>query len=361
MGDFRKLNRIKIQGFRSIEYVELELRALNVLIGLNGAGKSNFIGFFKLVRQIVAKNLQAYVDQQLGTDKLLFFGHERSGSLHFYLEFAPNAYAASLVTDADGRLVFIYETCQFFGDRRFKYSSGTEKTLLSCGEARESSLPDRPNRRTVEGCTVNYLRDWEVYHFHDINESSAVKQPGRIDKGRLLPQADNLAAFLWSMRGGSVWEKRAYELIVSYIQRVAPFFLDFVLEPERDNPELIRLRWKHRGSGYTFYASDFSDGTLRFICLAALLLQPEPPAIILLDGPELGLHPCALYQLADMMQLASDKTQVIAATQSAILINQFSPDDLILVSRLGDASQFRRISLAREADTWLDKFVMGTL
>jgi len=134
------------------------------------------------------------------------------------------------------------------------------RSLAAAGD-KESGLPDRPNTATPAGHVVGYLRDWKVYHFHDTSESARIKQPGRCDEtDSLLPQADNLAAFLRSIR-----DTDAYRLIVRTIQRVAPFFLDFVLEPERDNPKLIRLRWKHRGSEDTFDASDFSDGTLRFI------------------------------------------------------------------------------------------------
>lgn len=349
------LDRMRIEGYKSIEHMDLELRPLNVLIGPNGAGKSNFISFFKLVNQILAKNLQFHVAQQLGADKLLFFGRKRTDALNFYLEFTPNAYEAKLAPDAAGSLVFVSEWCRFFGNR-IGYSGGTKVIQLAPAGAKESGLPDQPHTRSAAGHVTRHLQDWKVYHFHDTSESAKVKQSGRIDEThRLLPQADNLAAFLRSIR-----ETPAYALIVRNIQRVAPFFLDFVLEPERDNPKLIRLRWRHRGSEETFDASDFSDGTLRFICLTTLLLQPRLPTIILLDEPELGLHPYALHLLAAMMRSASDSTQIIASTQSVTLANQFSWEDLIIVDRINDASQFRRLS-EQDVAAWLDEFAMGEL
>lgn len=141
---------------------------------------------------------------------------------------------------------------------------------------------------------------------------------------------------------------------------MAPFFLDFVLEPESDNPRQIRLRWRHRGCDDTFDAADFSDGTLRFICLTTLLLQPRLPTIILLDEPELGLHPYALQLLAAMMRTASGQTQIIASTQSVTLANQFSWEDLIVVDLIADASRFRRLN-AEELDQWLDDYAIGEL
>lgn len=339
-----KLTRLKIVGIKSIEGMELEFGPLNVLIGANGAGKSNFIGFFGFMNQLLEKNLQFYVAQQLGADRLLFFGRKRTSALQISLEFSANAYHARLVPDAGGGLLFAEETV---------HSVSTE-TLAPPG-ARESGLPNRPED-TAAGHLVSYLQDWKVHHFHDTSDAARVKQPGLISENeRLLPQAENLAAFLRSIR-----DTPAYRLIVRTIQRIAPFFRDFVLEPEANNPKLIRLRWRHRGSEETFDAGDFSDGTLRFICLSTLLLQPRLPTIILLDEPELGLHPYALHLLAGMMRSASSKTQIIAATQSVTLANQFSWEDLIVVDRVNDASQFRRLT-EEEISAWLDDYAIGEL
>ncbi len=346
---------MQIAGFKSIEQMDLNLNSLNILIGANGAGKSNFISFFKFINNLLEKNMQFYVAQQLGADKLLFFGRKRTSAMELYLEFTPNAYDAKLAPDATGGLVFEKEFCWFFGDR-IGYMGGTKRTDLAPPGAKESGLPDRPHTASAAGHVTGYLRDWKVYHFHDTSESAKVKQPGRIDEADvLLPQADNLAAFLRSIR-----DTPAYKLIVHNIRRVAPFFLDFVLESEKDNPKLIRLRWKHRGSEDTFNAGDFSDGTLRFICLTTLLLQPNLPTIILLDEPELGLHPYALHLLAAMMRTASDKTQIIASTQSVTLANQFSWEDLILVDRINDASRLRRLT-EEEVEQWLGEYAIGEL
>lgn len=355
MAHLGRLDRIKVAGFKSIEALDLRLKDLNILIGANGAGKSNFIGLFKFVHEIRRKNLQFFASQQLGADKLLFFGRKLTDVLDIYLEFTPNAYHAILAPDAGGGLLFQREDCQFFG-RKINYEGGTKHHRLAAPGARESGLPDQPHTRSAVGHVAGYLSDWKVYHFHDTSESAKVKQPGRIrETDTLLPNADNLAAFLRSIR-----ETPAYQLIVRTVQRVAPFFLDFVLEHEADNPAQIRLRWRHRGSEETFYASDFSDGTLRFICLATLLLQPNLPTVILLDEPELGLHPYALQILAAMMHTASEKTQIIASTQSVTLANQFSWEDLIVVDRVADASRFRRLTAA-EVEQWLDEYAIGEL
>lgn len=354
MGKYGKLDKLILSGFKSIEKLDLELRPLNILIGPNGAGKSNFISFFKFVNKLLEKNLQFYVAQQLGADRLLFFGRKRTEAIEIYLEFTPNSYVCKLVPDASGGLVFAEEYCKFFGDRA-GYKGGTKKHIISSPGSKESGLPDSPTY-TVTGYVVDYLKDWKVYHFHDTSESAKVKQPGAItDSDVLQADAGNLAAFLRSIR-----HTQEYKLIVKNIQRVAPFFLDFVLEPEKDNPKAMRLRWKHRATETYFDANDFSDGTLRFICLTTLLLQPKLPTIILLDEPELGLHPYALHILAGMMRTVSAKTQIIASTQSVTLANQFNWDDLIIVDLVKDASEFRRLG-EDEITAWIDNYSVGEL
>ena len=116
-----------------------------------------------------------------------------------------------------------------------------------------------------------------------------------------------------------------YQLILKTVQRVAPFLHDFHLEPFRRNPKGIKLEWIHKSSDDYFDASALSDGTLRFICLSTLFLQPLAyrPSVILVDEPELGLHPYAITMLANLIKTAAAKTQIIIATQSALLLDHF--------------------------------------
>lgn len=359
MSDFGQLERIEISGFKSIEHLDLEIKPLNVLIGANGAGKSNFIAFFKFVNNLVQKNLQFHVAQQLGADKILFFGRKRTNTVSFHLHSTPNSYVCELAPDAAGNLLFAKEICTF-SRSAVGWSGGPTIMNLAAAGSKESGLPDVSSAcdspAKIHEFLACYLSRWKVYHFHDTSESAKLKQPCRIDDvDVLLPSAENLAAFLRSIRG-----KPEYNLIVRNIQRIAPFFRDFVLEPERDNPKLIRLRWAHRGTDNIFDASDFSDGTLRFICLTTLLLQPILPSTLLLDEPERGLHPYALNIVAGMLRSASSRAKIIVSTQSVTLANQFSWEDLIIVDRVNDASVYRRLS-EQDVTAWLDDYAMGEL
>ncbi|WP_246076466.1 AAA family ATPase [Amycolatopsis cihanbeyliensis] len=152
--------------------------------------------------------------------------------------------------------------------------------------------------------------------------------------------------------------RAAYARIVNAVRQVAPFFRDFVLRPEGN--DRVRLRWWQHDSDALFSANQMSDGTLRFLCLAALLLQPELPALVVLDEPELGLHPFAIVQLAGLLRQAAARSQVLIATQSVTLMNQFEIGDLIVVEREGGTSTFTRPP-ADHLAAWLEEHSLGEL
>jgi predicted ATPase len=350
------LNHLKLSGFRSIQKMDLPLGRLNVLIGPNGAGKSNFINFFRFMNKLLQKDLQLYIAEQGGADAVLHFGRKQTPVLEANLRFDPNAYSCALVPTNDGRLVFKSESCQFNG-AKIGYEGGVKFKNLADPGATESGLP-KPNTATISGHVAHHIEDWKVYHFHDTSKTALVKQPCEVlDSERLREQGENLAAFLFDFQEH---EPEAYKRIVSTIQRAAPFFHDFILEPDRHSDSKIRLRWKHKGKYTYFDAHSLSDGTLRFICLTTLLLQPRLPSVILLDEPELGLHPYAIQLLGSMLRSASESTQVIVSTQSVTLANEFEPDDLIIVEHRDNHSQFRKLE-PNAFESWLEDYRLGDL
>lgn len=357
------LDRIRVEGFKSIRTLDLPLGALNVMIGANGSGKSNLIGVFRLLHEIVNRNLQVHSRRSGGADTLLHFGRRHTTTMTIELEFVgsepntANLYGCSLIPTGDDVLAFSEESAGFHD--RNQYAQPLTH-VLERGH-RESVLTEV----TGQGARIAYyvnaaMQKWRVYHFHDTSDSSPVKAFCDVGDNRFLrPDAANLAAFLYWLQQ----VKPEYYLnIVDTIRLVAPFFDDFTLQPDAFNPERIRLEWRERGSDSYFNAHALSDGTLRFICMATLLLQPEShlPSTILLDEPELGLHPYALGVLADLLQQVALKTQLLISTQSVTLVNQFAPDDLIVVERKGQESVFRRLN-DRELAAWLDEYALGEL
>ena len=338
------------------------MTALNVFIGPNGAGKSNFIGVFKLLHRIIEQKLGVYVGEQGGANSLLHFGRKRTQKISLKLQFADgkNSYGCLLSPNAEDGLFFQDEWCDFSGTfPRSGYQAKGHRIQLSLG-GRETRLLEEAE--SYAGGIAAHVRDdfrsWRLYHFHDTSSSAGVKQTGELSDNRFLrDDASNLAAFLYQLQQT---QKSSYDNIVGAVRMVAPFFEDFVLAPSALNPDKIRLEWKEKGSDEYFNASALSDGTLRFICLATLLLQPSLSAAVLIDEPELGLHPAAITLLAELLRSTSKRSQVIVSTQSVTLVNQLSPEEVVVVEHKDGTSTFNRLDDAKLKD-WIGDYGLGEL
>ena len=349
-----RLDRLTVRGFKSIRALEdFDLRGLNVLIGPNGAGKSNFISLFHMLAQIIAERLQSFVAEQDGPDALLFGGRKRTERIDVHLKFARNAYHFSLAP-AGKNLAFDQELTLFFGDY------GNSQRTLGRGHM-ESNLHSavKNKKDTFAPYIRNALAQWRVYHFHDTSATAKMRHASAMrDNLRLKPDASNLAAFLRRLRERAPDNHRQ---IVETVRLAAPFFGDFVYR--EDETENIELEWLEANDPDTVLGPrQLSDGTLRFICLATLLLQPahHQPDLILIDEPELGLHPYAVTLLTEMLRQASDLKQIIVSTQSTDLINQLSPEDIVVVDRKDGASTFTRLNENALKD-WLEDYALGDL
>ena len=330
-----QLSRIVIKGYKSIKDCDLELSNINVLIGSNGAGKSNFISVFTLLYHIVMQNLQRY-SKQKGSSTLFYNGIKSTNSIILEFEFPKNQYAFELGMSENNNL-FIYDR---------SLNSHISKTIG--GEYVGYDIFSLPEAQ------------WRVYHFNDTGTTSKIKTEHNLSHSQVLMwDASNLAAFLYRLREHYETE---YQKILKTVQRIAPYFKDFVLKPEEGNNELIFLRWQEKGCDDIFNPSQLSDGTLRFICLATLLLQPAAlqPATIIIDEPELGLHPYVITILAELIKKAAAKKQIIVATQSVELLDHFEPEDVIVVDRSENGSEFKRLG-TEQLGAWLEDYTLGEL
>lgn len=351
-----RLDHIHVVGFKSIRDQSLDLSSLNILIGANGAGKSNFIEVFRLLHEIVNENLQLFVGRSGGADRLLHFGAKVTQEILLQLRLDRNAYLCRLVPAVGDSLIFEEERIFYQG---FGFDSPFDSSLgighKETGLIEESKIF---SRFSIADHVISALRSWVVYHFHDTSSSARIKQTVDIaDNAALRPDAGNLAAFLYRLQET---DPRTFQNIVETVRLAAPFFDKFDLNPDRLNPDKIKLEWREKGADTYFDGHSLSDGTLRFICLATLLLQPKPPTTILIDEPELGLHPYAINILASLFRSAAERTQLVVSTQSVTLINQLSPEDIIVVDREGRESVFRRPS-STELESWLDGYSLGEL
>ncbi len=347
------LSHISVENFKSIRHLELDLKPLNILIGANGAGKSNFVGIFTFLNELVEGNLTTYIGKAGGANSILYFGRKVSKSLSFTLSLGNGGYSFSCVfvpTDEDS-LVFKDKA---FHDTFTKYDKKQSRKEFYINHLSREYIRSNPVVQHI----IDVLKSWKPYHFHDTSDSAAIKQTVDVEDNRFFrPDGGNLAAFLYML--SQIYPEH-YENIQDAIRMGAPFFDRFVLEPSQLNKDKIRLEWKHKGTSDYFNASALSDGTLRFMCLATLLLQPDLPSIILLDEPELGLHPSAITILAGLLRSASKNSQVIIATQSVTLVNQFEPEDIIVVDRDNEQSVFRRLDKSDMAE-WLEGYGLGDL
>lgn len=348
-----KLSKLTVRGYKSIKELEnFELRNLNVLIGANGAGKTNLISLFRMLAAIADRDLQFYVQKQGGPDTLLFGGRKRTPQMEAEFYFGQNIYRVALEPTADNRFIFREERMAF---QRAEREMPIWATTL--GGAHDETKLTSEGRLT--GHVLEAIRDWRIYHFQDTSETAAVKQvhPSN-DNLRLKPNAANLAAYLASLKHE---EPSAYQRIVDTIRLAAPFFDNFVIRDPL--PKDVELEWTERGDPDTPYrAHVLSDGTLRFICLTTLLLQPSEmlPSTVIIDEPELGLHPYAINLLSEMLKEAAQTRQVIVSTQSVELLNNFAPEDVVVVNREDGASVFNRLDRDELAD-WLKDYGLGEL
>ena len=354
------IKKLTIEGFKSIRKLEdFELRPLNVLIGANGAGKSNFVSFFRLLRELIEQRLQVAVAIESGADACLYLGPKVTRRLTAKIQFGDNRYEIALIPTPDNRFVFAGETAEYYVD------SVPHSTFLGSGhfEAKLKGGMDEGGLSEIYSEMQHVYRaisSWVVYHFQDTSITAGVRRQTPINVNeKLLPDAQNLPAFLYRIRKTNPDD---YGKIRDVTRLAAPFFDDFILRPIPTSPDMIQLEWQQKDSDYPFLANQLSDGTLRFICLATALLQPIRPPTMVFDEPELGLHPYALTLLGNLFRQAVQHSnkQIIISTQSAPLLNEFTPEDVIVVERHLGESTFRRLE-STQLSEWLQDYALGEL
>jgi len=359
----QELNWISIDGFKSIASTgQVALRPINLVIGPNGSGKSNFIGVFAFLQAIKEGRLYEFVRTAGGADELLHFGSKVTSTINIRLSFCDdvNAYALTLKSDAEDNLFPLTESVSFWDKSSYPSPLTTQLTAMDAGK--EAGISNADLKIGIASWIRAHLDRWRLYHVHDTSPSSPLRKTAKLaDNDYLRPDGSNLASFLYRLKETEKFAD-SYSLIRKTVQRVAPFFDDFLLKPDNLNSDVIKLAWKHKSSDKYFGASAFSDGTLRFIALATLFLQPLElrPSVILVDEPELGLHPSAITLLAGIMRQTSVETQIIASTQSPLLLDHFDPEDVLVANRVDSATTLTRLSSAPLKD-WLTDYSLGQL
>ncbi len=364
-----RLDSISIAGFKSIgSRQSISFGDVSVLLGANGAGKSNVISILKMLNELSLKALQIFIASNGRANGVLHFGSAFTKEILLEANVSDDdwhsAYNASLQFGMPESLFFSKEQIRAVG----KNSSRTIEAELESAGSLESKLCDASIGKD-EDCAqicemfLNLFWGVSVFQFHDTSESSRIRNSCYIEDARALnSDGGNLAAFLYAMQANS---PRYYDRIVEHIRQMVPQFWDFRLEPSRTNSRSIFLNWVgERGNDYLLGPHQLSDGSLRYMALTTLLLQPKEtlPNVIVLDEPELGLHPAAIASLAEMIAIASQNCQVILATQSPELANQFSADEIVIVEydKTSNESCFKRLD-SKALKDWLKDYSIAEL
>ncbi|MCX7048175.1 MAG: AAA family ATPase [Candidatus Sumerlaeota bacterium] len=360
-----ELKSISILGYKSYRNLEyFEPGRLSVLIGANGAGKSNLISFFRLLYSMMASpgELQLAVESAGGAGKLLHEGSKVTDAIGTRLALATEAgmkeYKMRLAYAAPDRLIFTEERCQ-----NLKAGRRKPKEFVFGTAHRESMLVETVfagSKKPVADIR-NFLRNCIAYQFHDTSFTAKLRGRTALSDGRHLhSDASNLAAFLYRLKQGGARDRQAFKRIQDTARLALPFLGEIILEPA--NGGSILLQWRERGSETIFDASQASDGMLRILALVSLLCQPsrDLPALLILDEPELGLHPQAISLIASLIRQASAHAQVLAATQSVPFVDEFKIDEIVVISRPGRESSLRRLN-EKEFEQWLKDYSTGEL
>jgi predicted ATPase len=355
-----RIEKLKVKGFKTFAAAAVDLKPCNILIGGNGAGKSNLLSLLKMLRALGRGELQVFVEKAGRANDVLRRAVPTTRTLEVDLDLCITAgksrYRMLAERTEDDRVLIRSEEIEQF-DLNGK-SAGPEGHDEPVRESLFAEMPHVPGKSLFAG--VRLFTGIRVFHFAE----TAVAAPAAYecdfsDSRELREDGGNLAAYLFYLQN---YTHTAYRRIIGTIRQALPGFGDFVLQPNLQAPPRIALRWRMQGTDGDFGAHQLSDGTLRFILLTTLLGQAPDhlPKIIAIDEPELGLHPAALNLVASLIRVASHHCQVIVATQSAALVDCFEPEDVVVVHRQEDASTLERLN-AEQLQDWLEDYTLGQL
>jgi predicted ATPase len=359
-----RLTHVRVAGFRSARDVHVDLGPVTVLIGPNGSGKSNLLAALTLVHELTFERLQLFASRRGGASNLMHYGPQRTRAVEIDLVFATAfgqfTYEARLGYGADESLIFLDERT---GGRKrsdepwqwHEMGAGHRESLLR----READEHRGPHWQTTPGTVYWLMRQINFYHFHDTSTTSPLRTNAKAEDDQYLrSDGSNLPTFLLSLRdsGDPSW-RAAWNRIQGLVGRVAPCVRR--IQPVVVAGGAVRLDWVD-DQGETFGPSLLSDGTLRAMALVTALAQPAPPLLTCIDEPELGLHPAALNIVCGLIKSVAAHRQVIVATQSPALLDEFGPEEVVVVERKDGATELRHLD-PKALEAWLDDYSLSEL
>jgi len=378
---------IKIKGFRSIRSAELRLDTLTVFIGPNGSGKSNFMDMLHLVAEASYGLLSDGIASRGGFDTICFKGHP--GDIYVEFNFRPEGIFREERTPVKFRLtlkrvgpyprVWLEQIekapdqnhinplqlmkrdrdgCEFRSVKTGMTEEVEEKALESESELAIFQVKDKDKYPTPYKL-LRFLQDWAFYRDINVGPNAPIRQPDLVRPTvRLASDGGNLASVLYSIQQQhpATWKE-----IEEILETVYPDFHSITFPPEGGDGKVL-LRWWERPfekkSGFS--AGLLSDGTLKLLCLLAILKTPDPPPMICIDEPELGLHPDWIKLVAELLLSAATRTQIIVATHSPQLVSKLGPDSVVITDKSEGETAFQHLD-KKQLEKWLQEFTLGDL
>jgi len=350
-----RLQRCEISGYRALRHLSVELRGLNVLIGINGSGKTSFLDIFSLLAEGARGDLRDAIRSRGGFDSLLSRFVARGKSQEAFqveLQTAPlpgkaqQTYRLRLATRGTGYQIdeetLSSESTQWLTrqEDRARYNDG-ERQIAPTWDFKGQELALAQTSREYAEIEWFRTRLAEVAAFGalDVGPSAPIRLPQNLDPSRRLPGSNgrDLISALYNLRAA---DDPAYERILDAIRAGFPGFqgLEFPLT----GAGKATLLWRERGLREGCQAYELSEGTLRFLWLVTILLSPDRPDIVLIDEPEVSLHPELLKLLSGILQESAEHSQIFVATHSDRLLRWLEPGDLVILDRDESGTVARR-------------------
>lgn len=392
------LTNIEIEGFRSLRHVKLDLTGLTVLIGPNGSGKSNLLDAFALMAEAATGRLSDGIAKRGGINTLLsrhgeekiFWGFEFAPEGEFLSEGAPVFYKLQL--RPVGALPFVWfeqvskdaippHSTPLYLMHRDKQKPMTMFRSIRTGLKEELNLQEQLKQaesKEIESQSelaifqvkdqttyptpyklLRHLENWMLYRPIRVDSDAPVRSPQLARAGfHLFPDGSNLSSVLQAIQSQhpAIWDE-----ICEILKNVYDDFRYLSFPAEGGDGKILLRWWEYPfEKDYGFSANLLSDGTLRLLSLLAILKTPDPPPLICIDEPEVGLHPDWIKLVAELLESAATRTQVIVTTHSPELVSHIRPQHVVVVEKEEGATTLSRLSEDELAD-WLDKFRLGDL
>jgi len=397
------IKNIRLKNYRSLIELDLSLSPLNVLIGSNGSGKSNFLSLFNLLKHAADGKFQDYIDDEIGGfNHLQHFNAPRTeiGQRVFIGLTIERLQTLNNIRVAEGFRTGMGEFTIEIGGRigqgyiikseeitRPPYPNQTNSFRLlraESGRVRNlSALPSLTSEPETEPFqldsetelalsvlrdprypTLNEIRreivDWQMLRGFGSDALANMRRPQELRVPRMMrldDKASNLVSILYQLGNRQEYSNHNRQLN----EALKAAFDDFDrLDIPMTEGNSAMLHYRSNELDQPVPAHLMSDGQLRFIGLATTLLQPEPPSLLAIDEPEVGLHPKLLHILAELIQYAAQRTQLVISTHSTVLLSKLAPENILVTTRDGGQTFIRRLDSER-LKKWLNRYTLGEL